>query len=84
MNLEFGSEADRPAYVGLANTLIAPANILAPFLGGWLADLAGYPAAFVATAIGALTAIGVFHWLVQERPKTVASLVPQNATTNSS
>ena len=36
--LEFGEEEDRPAYIGLANTLIAPFTFLAPVLGGWLAD----------------------------------------------
>ena len=34
---DFSSEADRPSYIGLANTLIAPVTILAPLLGGWLA-----------------------------------------------
>lgn len=82
MNLKFGTEADRPAYVGMANTLIAPANILAPFIGGWLADLAGYPAAFVATAVGALAAMIVFHWLVNENIKAVPELVPQNVPVN--
>ena len=37
----FGSEAERPVYIGLSNTLIAPATILAPVLGGLIADLAG-------------------------------------------
>jgi len=46
MTLEFGDEADRPAYIGLANTLVAPSTILAPFLGGWLVDRSGFPAAF--------------------------------------
>lgn len=79
MNLEFGSEAERPAYVGLANTLIAPANILAPFLGGWLADLAGYPAAFITTAVGGLAAMAIFHWLVAEKTPSIPELVPEPA-----
>jgi MFS family permease len=66
MTLEFGEESERPAYIGLANTLIAPANILAPFLGGWLADMAGYPAAFLASAVGGLAAAAVFHLLVRD------------------
>ncbi len=67
MSLEFGDEADRPAYIGMANTLVAPANILAPFLGGWLADLAGYPAAFIVSAAGALAALWVFQSFVVEK-----------------
>jgi len=51
MILEFGNLTDRPAYIGLGNTLVAPATILAPILGGLLADRSGYPAAFLASAI---------------------------------
>lgn len=52
MTLEFGNEAERPAYVGMANTLIAPFTFICPLLGGWLADAAGYPAAFIASIAG--------------------------------
>ncbi len=69
VSLEFGSEAERPAYVGMANTLIAPANILAPFLGGWLADTGGYPLTFLASAACALAGVLVFHFLVREPGK---------------
>jgi hypothetical protein len=30
ITLQFGSEDERPTYVGMANTLIAPATIIAP------------------------------------------------------
>jgi len=69
MTLEYGKEAERPTYIGMANTLIAPANILAPFLGGWLASSFGYPAAFLCSALGGLAAAGIFHFLVHD-PKT--------------
>ncbi|MCZ7553704.1 MAG: MFS transporter [Anaerolineales bacterium] len=65
MTLEFGSEEERPAYIGMANTLVAPANILAPFLGGWLANSFGYAAAFAASAAGALLAVSVLHFRVR-------------------
>jgi MFS family permease len=65
MSMDFGTEAERPTYIGMSNTLIAPANILAPFLGGWLAQIGGYPAAFLASAAGGLLAIAVFHWRVK-------------------
>lgn len=67
MSMDFGSEVERPTYIGMSNTLIAPANILAPFLGGWLAQIGGYPAAFLASAIGGLAAIAVFHTQVSNR-----------------
>jgi MFS family permease len=76
MILEFGSEAERPAYIGLANTLIAPATILAPFLGGWLAQLAGYPAAFFASAIGGFGTAVILHLLVQD-PKRSRETQPE-------
>jgi MFS family permease len=66
MTLGFGEEAERPAYIGLANTLIAPANILAPFLGGWLAELSGYPAAFLFSAVSGLAAALVFQFQVRD------------------
>jgi MFS family permease len=65
MSMDFGTEAERPTYIGMSNTLISPANILAPFLGGWLAQIGGYPAAFLASAAGGLLAIAVFQWKVK-------------------
>ena len=60
MTIDFASDpTERPAYVGLTNTLVAPFAILAPLLGGWLADATGYANAFSASAIG-----GVLAWLV--------------------
>jgi MFS family permease len=71
MILEFGSESDRPAYVGMANTLISPATILAPLLAGWLADHSGFPTAFLASAFGGLATLAVLQFLVRD-PSQVA------------
>jgi MFS family permease len=58
MTLQFGSLAERPIYIGLANTLVAPFTILAPLLGGLLADFAGFEYTFILSAIfGLVTAI---------------------------
>jgi MFS family permease len=58
MTLKFGTLAERPIYIGLANTLVAPFTILAPLLGGWLADYAGFEYTFILSAIfGLVTAI---------------------------
>lgn len=71
--LEFGSEDDRPAYIGLSNTLVAPVAILAPFFGGWLADTAGYPITFAASAAAALVTVIVLQFFLNDprkgRPK---------------
>ena len=73
ITLEFGTEADRPAYIGLANTLVAPATILSPFLGGWLADQSGYTAAFLFSAIGGVATLIVLHLLVKD-PKNLREI----------
>ncbi|NTU75969.1 MAG: MFS transporter, partial [Anaerolineaceae bacterium] len=59
--LDFGTEAERPTYVGMANTLIAPSAILAPLLGGWLADAYGYGTTFIVAAIAGMITVVVIH-----------------------
>lgn len=66
---EFGSEVQRPAYIGLANTLIAPATIIAPLIGGWLAGAAGYTAAFIASAAFGLFTAALLYFSVQDPPR---------------
>jgi MFS family permease len=64
LNLEFGSEIELPTYIGMANTLIAPVTILAPFIGGVLADTAGYSATFIFSAVfGIITCIILFRFV---------------------
>jgi MFS family permease len=46
MTLHFGSEHERPVYIGMANTLVAPSTIAAPVIGGLLADFAGFEVTF--------------------------------------
>lgn len=68
MTLEFGAETERPIYVGLANTLIVPATIAAPILGGWIADTFGFQAMFgFAVLCAALTAI-LLQFFVRNNP----------------
>lgn len=76
MTLEFGSESERPAYIGLANTLVAPANILAPFLGGWLAASYGYQTAFAVSALGGFVAAAIFNFLVLDQKNIHLSVKP--------
>lgn len=57
ITVEFGTEVERPAYIGLSNTLVAPFSIIAPILGGWLVDTVGYQMMFMlAAGIGLITA----------------------------
>jgi len=66
MTMEFCEESDRPAYIGMANTLIAPSTFLAPLFGGWLADAAGYPVAFITSALFGLITVIVLHLAVTD------------------
>ncbi len=64
--LEFCDEADRPTYIGLTNTLLAPAIALAPLLGGWLAGWAGYPPMLMLAALLAAVGAGLLAGWVRE------------------
>ncbi len=66
MIMEFGQDKEKPAYIGLANTLVAPSSMVAPFLGGWLADAYGYSATFYLTAVSGILTIIVFQWFVKD------------------
>jgi MFS family permease len=69
MTLEFGREHEKPAYIGLANTLIAPTAFIIPLFAGWLADYAGYHATFLATSIGAIATVFVLSFFMQDHSK---------------
>ena len=66
ISLQFGQEQDRPVYIGLANTLVAPFTIFAPILGGWLADTFSYPTAFIASSICAVATAIVLHFFLND------------------
>jgi MFS family permease len=65
--LEFGDEHEKPTYIGLANTLIAPTAFIIPLLGGWLADYAGYKATFLATTLGAIVTVLVLSFVMRDK-----------------
>jgi len=53
---DFGTLEERPYYIGLTNTLVAPATITAPIIGGWIADTFGFQFTFLtATACGVMS-----------------------------
>ncbi len=64
-NQEFGSISEKPLYIGLANTLIAPFALLAPFIGGALADSLGFGATFIVSVSAGLMAALVFQFAVR-------------------
>jgi MFS family permease len=79
--LEFCPADLRPTYIGLNNTVRGVASGLAPILGGWLAQVAGFRPLFaIACAIG-LFGLAMLRWSVRE-PRQVHS--SQSAQTVSS
>lgn len=50
LSLEFGTPKTQATYIGMANTLIAPATLLAPFLAGWMVEGFGYQVMFRSAA----------------------------------
>jgi MFS family permease len=71
MTIEFGRLEERQAYIGLANTLIAPATILSPVFGGWLADQAGYPVTFLASAVSGVLTVLVLVLRLRDPRRTI-------------
>lgn len=65
LTLEFGNENNRPVYIGLANTLVAPTALLFPLMGGWLADNYGYPSTFIASVLGGIATIAVMIFFLR-------------------
>jgi MFS family permease len=65
MSAEFGSDAERPYYLGLGNTLVAPATLIAPLIGGALADTVGYTATFIAAAAFGIAGLIVLTFKVR-------------------
>jgi MFS family permease len=66
--MEFGSEADRTAYIGLTRTLTGPLLLTAPLLGGWLVLLVGYPMMFTSSLLS--TGVGLlllWGWVSEPR-----------------
>ncbi|MGQ9832754.1 MAG: MFS transporter [Candidatus Villigracilaceae bacterium] len=80
----FGTEEERPIYIGLSNTLVAPFAILAPLIGGWIADSVGYRITFLVSAIiGLMVTILIMLFVHNPRPPAnapIADLSMQNST----
>ena len=69
MTVDFSSERERPFYIGLAQTLTAPATILAPLIGGWIADTRGFASTFGWSALLAVVMVLILIFLVREPRK---------------
>jgi MFS family permease len=80
MTVDFSDEKDRPFYIGLAQTLTAPATILAPLLGGWLADTQGFVVTFGLSALLSVVMMSILIFLVREPRKIRLRAAPLKET----
>jgi MFS family permease len=70
---EFCRDEDRPTYIGLTNTLMAPVAALAPLVGGWLAAQFGFPTMFAcASCMAAIGATLLWRWVREPRNQAIA------------
>lgn len=71
MTVDFASESERPMYIGLSQTLTAPAAIIAPIIGGFVADTFGFTSTFIVSTVLAVVMLGILIFLVKEPRKKV-------------
>ncbi len=64
--MEFGPEAERPTYIGLARTSTGPALLIAPLIGGLIAQSIGYPALFATSLFFAMGGLYLLSARVKE------------------
>jgi MFS family permease len=70
MTVDFSDESERPFYIGLAQTLTAPATIISPLIGGWIADTQGFVSTFGWSAVLSILMMSILIFLVKEPRKT--------------
>lgn len=64
--MEFGSEKDRPTYIGMSKTLTGPVFLAAPIIGGSLVKLWGYQNMFLTALIISTIAFVIIKFFVEE------------------
>ncbi len=69
----FAIPAERPAYIGVSNIVMAPIAAFGPLLSGWLAEIAGYEALF---AVMLLIGLMGLAWLLLRVPRPARAAHP--------
>ena len=69
--MEFGTEKNRPTYIGMSKTLTGPFFLLAPIIGGSLVQFWGYDSMFLAALILAIIAFLIIKFLVRDPRKNL-------------
>jgi MFS family permease len=76
LTVQFGTEEERPYYIGLSSTLTSPATLLAPIIGGWLADTVGFQATFTVSIICGLLMAATLAFIVKDPARESVSIAP--------
>ena len=76
MATSFSGENERPYYIGLAQTLTAPATIIAPLIGGWVADSFDFGLTFLISTILSLVMMLILIFVVKDPRKLQKSEIP--------
>ena len=69
MTVDFSGEEERPFYIGLAQTLTAPATMIAPLIGGWIADTQGFEITFAWSTILSIVMFTILVFIIKEPRK---------------
>ena len=64
--MEFGTEAERPTYIGMSKTLTGPFLLLAPIIGGGIVKLWGYQTMFLIAMIVSITGLAIIKFYVED------------------
>ena len=72
--MEFGTEENRPTYIGMSKTLTGPFFLLAPIIGGSLVQFLGYKSMFMAALIMAIISFTVIKFFVRDPRKSPRAL----------
>ena len=79
ITMEFGPEAERPTYIGLMRTITGPALLIAPLLGGWIAQEWSYPTLFGVSLSLAAAGLALLAWGVKDPRHMQGSARPSSA-----
>ena len=71
ITVQFGAVAERPYFIGMANTFIAPVTIFAPIIGGWLVDAVNFELTFGLFALAGILSVLVYVILMDD-PRSAA------------
>jgi MFS family permease len=72
--LSFSTPAERPAYIGVANTMLAPVAMLGPLLAGSLAEATNYNVLFVTLLLIGLVGLTALHLRVPTPQRAIPAV----------